>query len=351
VVVVLTVLGLEVVIRLAVFTSIFPRPVRDLVGAPALYAHPHEDAYWTLLNLVTDRRTLGAFYHPELGATTPRSARNPLGVAGKPRPLPDPARAAEIVLFYGDSYLTTPFFGVAQRIPQKLEAALGVPVWNLGMWNYGLDQIVMRFESTHRHFATPSVLVGVLTDDIDRCVLSVREGQKPRFVLDGDGQLVLTNVPIEEDQGAYFRRHPPQIRSYVARLVGRALGGSALGKAWGLLQPDERRVEKTALAAALIDRAIEVARRRQMPLAFVVFYTRGELEDGGWRPDLLRETLESRGVPFVDTAVPLRRALDTGQASIEELFDAKTQHHTAVANDLIVAEIAHRWPELFPARP
>jgi hypothetical protein len=334
----------EGALRAALFTDVLPRALTAPLREPARYAEPDTDDFWKLRCLWGRSWQAGAFHHPQLGATTPRTAENPLGVAGAARPLPRPDSTERIVLFYGSSYLTYPLAPLSARIPQLLEARLKtIPVWNFGMWSYGLDQTVLRFELTRAYFPHPTVLIGINTDDIDRCILSVREGQKPRFVIEGSGELRLTNVPIEPDEAAYLRRNPPQVRSYVMRIIRTALGRTRLGQR--LFVRQDHRKEMEALAAALLERAVNLARANGIPVAFLIFYPRFELERPSWRAAFLRETFDRLGVPYLDTEIPLRQPLGTGEAGLGDLYDEK-HHHTPRANALIVEGILRAWPDL-----
>ncbi len=336
----------EAFLRLALFGDLLPAFVARPLRQPDLYSDPSSDDFWKLRSRWQKPELLRLLHHPRLGATIPRTATNPLGVAGPGRALPAPGADAPAVLFYGDSYLTTPVFPVSARIPQLLEARLpGAAVWNFGMWSYALDQMILRFEETYRHFRHPVVLIGVLTDDVDRCLLSVREGQKPRFVVDANGTLQLTNVPIEVDQAAYLARHPPEIWSYAVRMATVALGKSPPARRWGPGRPEGRRSEIEILSRALIARAATRGRAEGIPLHFVIFYPDFELTQPSWRGPFLRDTLADLGVSHLDTAPVLRHVLDTGAATMGDLYDA-TSHHTPRANAFIVDAIIDRWPEL-----
>jgi hypothetical protein len=336
----------EVFLRLALFTDLLPAFAARRLRTPDFYAHPSSDDFWKLRSRWQKPEVLRLLHHPRFGATIRHTAINPLGVAGVGRALPGAGTKQGAILFYGDSYLTTPFFDFPARIPQALEARLpGTSVWNFGMWNYGLDQMILRFEETHGYFRDPAVLIGVLTDDLDRCLLSVREGQKPRFVVDASGALHLTNVPIEKDQSAYLARHPPEIWSYALRMLAMAIGRTRLAGSWGLARPRERREEIEVISRALIARVAAHCRAAEIPLRFVIFYPGFELAQPSWRGPFLRSTLASLGLPYLDTEPVLRHALDTGTASMGDLYDA-TSHHTPRANALIVDAILEQWPEL-----
>jgi hypothetical protein len=344
----------EVLLRLLLFTSL-PQGLTRRFRDPGLFAYPDEDDYWKLrtlwFGLWTGAMTMGPFHHPQLGFTTPRTDGNPLGVAGLPRRAPDSNSRDPTILFFGDSFLTGPFLDIERRIPQLLESRLGgIGVWNFGMWSYGLDQIVLRFELTLRHFGNPHVIIGILTDDVERCVLSVRQGQKPRFVLNSAGELQLTNVPVEDDQAAYLRDHPPEIRSYFLRLVRMGVQQTFVVDLLPRLRKNFWVEEKKALATALIGRAVHRGRAAGVPVRFVIFYMPDELTGASWRADVLRSTFDSLGAAYLDTSAPLHRALDAGTVSLAELYD-ETQHHTPRANELIVDAMLAAWPDLAVVEP
>ena len=336
----------EAFLRLALFSDVMPELVERRLRQPDFFAFPSSDDFWKLRSRWQNQEVLRLLHHPRLGATIPRTAVNPLGVAGAARALPPPGAREPAILFYGDSYLTTPFFQVSARIPQLLEARLaGTAVWNFGMWSYGLDQMILRLEETHGYFRRPIVLIGVLTDDIDRSLLTVREGQKPRFVVDRDGTSHLTNVPIEADQAAYLARHPPAIRSYALRMLAMVLAKTRLAGGWLRLRPEERREEIEAVSRALIARAAARCRDGDIPLRFVIFHPDFELAQPSWRGQFLRDTLDGLGISYLDTAPVLRQGLETGATGMADFYDA-TSHHTQRANALIVDAIIDRWPEL-----
>jgi hypothetical protein len=124
-----------------------------------------------------------------------------------------------------------------------------------------------------------------------------------------------------------------------------AIGKTRLAQRWGLFRPDERREEAQAISRALILRAMKLSRERDMPLRFVIFHPAFELRNPTWRGRFLRDTLESLGIEYLDTEPLLRRTIESGAATMPDLYDA-TAHHTQRANTLIVDAIIERWPEL-----
>jgi hypothetical protein len=343
-------LVLEACLRLALFSERF---AVDSLRNPGLYAHFDEDDYWKLhLGWSGFSGWLPGRHHPLLGESMPRTANNPLGLLEPRLRFPSSDLTEPVILFYGDSYLASPLAEPFARIPALLEERLGGgPVLNFGMGGWGLDQMVLRFEMTHDRFRNPLVLMGVLTGDVDRCVLSVRQGQKPRYVIGRDGTLELTNVPIERDQAAYLRMHPPQVRFWLLRLAAIALSRSEIAKTIPALQWNHHTEEKEGIAAALIGRTVAECRRRQIPLCFLIFYPPGDREGEGQSATFLRKTFEELGACYVDTRPVLQDAVANGRLSPEDLFDRRTAHHTALANEVIVEALVRQWSSIQKATP
>lgn len=347
---VLTGLVLEASLRLALFSEWF---AVESLQDPGLYANFDEDDYWKLhLRWTGFSGWLPGRHHPLLGESIPRTSNNPLGLLEPRVRFPSADSRQPVVLFYGDSYLASPLAEPLARIPARLEDRLGgVPVLNFGMGGWGLDQMVLRFEMTHGGFRNPLVLMGVLTGDVDRCVLSVRQGQKPRYVVGEDGTLELTNVPIERDQVAYLQKHPPEVRSWLGRFVAIALSRSRLARSIPALQWDHRIEEKKGIAGALIARTVSHCRTREIPLCFLIFYPPGGLEGEGRSGAFLRKTFQELGVCYVDTRPVLQDAVANGRLAPEDIFDSQTAHHTALANEVIVEELVRQWSSIQQAVP
>src|SRR4029453_1764627 len=81
----------------------------------------------------------------------------------------------------------------------QLEAQLGRPVLNGGVFGYGVDQMVLRGEQLLDGIASASdvVILSVLPEDVLRCEFSYRYAWKPYFEIEG-GRLALRNVPVPQ---------------------------------------------------------------------------------------------------------------------------------------------------------
>ncbi len=278
---------------------------------------------------------------PLLGWIPRRTEGNPLGLMMAPGYPADPGPRP--VLFFGDSFVAGAQLDFDDKIPQQLGRLLpGRTVLNYGVGGYGLDQIVLRFQVEHARFRDPTVLLGVLTTDIDRCVLTFRNAAKPWFRLE-DGRLVLHGVPVEADPAAFLRAHPPRIRSYLGAALLRGLRYvQARGR---ILDADGRRAEKEALARALVAEAVREARAAGLELHFVVFS--GET-GGGWRKAVLLEAAAATGHPAVDAEAVWRAALPPGEAYSPYWFHPANKHPNQRAAATLARALAEHLHDAAP---
>ncbi|UYN96856.1 MAG: hypothetical protein KIT25_08000 [Enhydrobacter sp.] len=104
--------------------------------------------------------------------------------------------SATPLLVVGDSYAMGEQVGDDQTFPAHLQAALGRPVLNGGVFGYGLDQIVLRAERLVPRFAPDTLVLSFIADDVRRTRMSILWGlPKPYFIVE-NGRLVLRNVPV-----------------------------------------------------------------------------------------------------------------------------------------------------------
>ena len=100
------------------------------------------------------------------------------------------------ILVVGDSFTFGEDVGDDETYSHQLQALLpGTEVINLGVHGYGHDQMLIYLQEVAGYYQPDVVILGFLTQDMERNVLSFRDYAKPRFVLDG-GRLVLKNSPV-----------------------------------------------------------------------------------------------------------------------------------------------------------
>ncbi len=104
-----------------------------------------------------------------------------------------------VILAVGDSFTFGAEAADQDAWPCVLESLDSrFQVINLGVSGYGLDQMYITLRETMGEYKPALVLFAPIAEDLHRSLLSFRGYRKPRFVLDGEKRLQLTNVPIGE---------------------------------------------------------------------------------------------------------------------------------------------------------
>ena len=243
------------------------------------------------------------------------------------------------VLLYGDSFAG----GVpgAERFQEILnsdpEFAREHYLLNHGVGGYGTDQVLLLLRRTLDHYDDPFVVLSLMTLDLDRSVLSVRTGQKPRFRVE-NGELVLEPTQILEDSHRFFAENPPRIGSYLARLVvnHRRFPHRVAASVRG----DARIVERKRAVNELIIRAqLEEVRRRGLDHVFLVFEPQEALREGpDWRAVFVRELLETEGVETMWA----RDVLPATGADPADYYIPDDGHPNTAFNRLVAEALAAR---------
>jgi len=108
------------------------------------------------------------------------------------------AKAAGVtrILVLGDSFTFGEDVGDDETYSHHLGEMLPrAEVINLGVHGYGHDQMLIYLQEEIGRYRPHVVILGFLTGDMERNVLSFRDYAKPRFVLEG-GRLALRNSPV-----------------------------------------------------------------------------------------------------------------------------------------------------------
>ena len=174
-----------------------------------LYADPYsEDAYWALKRRWNPAPTASPRLDRELGWT---GDFDPGTWKHHERHL---LKGRRPVLLYGDSFSSC-VEGVI-CFQEILEDEPGFSrefrLLNYGTGGYGIGQTLLLMERTLPLFPDAVVVAGLMTLDIDRAVLSLRDAPKPRLRLEG-GALVRGQASAPEEEGAL----PHGIRSFLYR--------------------------------------------------------------------------------------------------------------------------------------
>jgi hypothetical protein len=331
----LTIFGLlllfEFTFRALVFSNLtFMKKFRD----PSLYASSlSDDEYWLL------------YYYLDGKYKPPKDPHHILGWVGAfdrnfliHQDTPQ-LKQRRPVLLYGDS-----FAACVAREPCFQDVLNHDPTFsrkcfllNYGVGNYGLDQIYILMTQTVQKYKDPIVVFSLLTEDIDRNILSVRIGQKPRFRLEG-GKLRLINVPIDSNPTDFFERTRPRIYSYLFRM---ALYGGVLPTrlARALKGEEEKQNEKIDLAQALLKEAIADLRRHRLEFSFLVFVGNWRrvssiLDENDWRLDTIVRVLKEENVNYINAKDILREDMRETGRTVGEYF-IPNGHYNGYTNTLI----------------
>lgn len=303
-----------------------------------LFGDPYgDDDYWKLRKRW--RKTVRLNPDSELGWVTPTTLRNPLGIVRPPGYEPT---SEDVVLCFGDSFMAglTPH---PHKIPDALEEVLGGPtVYNFGVGGYGVGQMYLRFQQAHPKFEDPIIVVGILTRDLDRTILSVRGAAKPTFRVEND-ELVITPPKPSTTPENWREENPPEIRSYLlAMLVRRLHLNGSDGKADGLLR---LRDEKRTVNGALLEAFVEEARANDLRLLFVTFPPSRSLGEPSWRDDFLKESFKRLEVPFIEGRKVLRQDMRKSKREAGDYF-LPDNHPNELGNRVFAEAIAEKVSKL-----
>lgn len=294
-----------------------------------------EDTYWLLQDSWQQKYRRPKNPHPLLGWAASIDHETYLHDDAKS------LQGRQPVLLYGDSFSQTvwqakSFEDLFNQDPADSESHY---LLNYGTGGYGLDQILLSMEKSLHHYEEPFVVFGFMTYDMYRSPLSVRVGQKPYFSLQ-DGELELRGVPIDMDSDHYFETHPPEVRSYLWRLLLYYQREPGAFRSW-LRGEDEKMEYKQALNRKILERAKGVLDGSGVDYVFLVFHPKGAFLREPEPHDLwLRETLDEIGVPYIWSLDTVRNAVP--DATPNELFIPGNAHPTTLFNEVIAEAISER---------
>lgn len=342
----------EIMLRSLLFSDVFKNKI-----SPHYFANLHSDdnVYRLLLKWELEGHEKEPIF-PEfdsiVGFTAERVTEdNALGIVIAGKYTINEFKGKRTLLFFGDSFIEG-FTDFEYKIPQLLEKQLdSALVLNFGASGYGLDQMYLRLRSIIDLFDKPHVLVGIIYEDLDRCLYKVMHAAKPYFEVMGDS-LVLKGVPIPANYGEWLKRYPITIRSYVIAglegLVRRAFK-SRLGIKYFFSfypsQTKERREEKKLLVRKLIENIKQVCIARDSRLTFVVIPGTVNMIHKGWYEVFLREVFGELNIDYLDLTEPLRNYVKAnGLRWYRDLY-TNDAHPTEQENRLITNFIATHLTE------
>jgi hypothetical protein len=239
------------------------------------------------------------------------------------------------VLLYGDSFAmcidSTDCF--EDFLNSDSTFSLNNHLYNYGVGGYGLDQIYLLFKETVSMYKKPFVIFSVLTTDLDRSVLRVRDAQKPYFELSGDS-LVLKGIPITLSSKEYFDHNPPEIHSYLYNWIYNKGLKKFLNREGERLTHINHIKE---INGKILDKAFR--RLKELNTEFVVLIFQPAWQVPDWRLEFLKEKCSSNAIPFICDVDIRKQALDEQGIDPERLFIPGDGHPTSLANKLVSEEL------------
>lgn len=165
------------------------------------------------------------------------------------RPKPPGVRR---VLVFGDSFTFGEEVSDDETFCHRLSGLLpGVEVLNMGVRGYGHDQMLLYLREAAARYEPDLILLGYVTDDALRNLMTFRDFAKPRFTL-RQGRLVLQGTPVPSPE-ELLRREP--WRSKLLDLV------TMLSQQWAWrsgARPREARDLTLAILSAFFDEAAQL---------------------------------------------------------------------------------------------
>ena len=101
------------------------------------------------------------------------------------------------IVVIGDSFAFGQEVNDEETYAAMLGSTLGdTEVINLGVIGYGIDQMLLSVKSEALKYSPDLIIVGYISDDIERTLVSFRDFAKPSFVVDSSGRLALVGTPV-----------------------------------------------------------------------------------------------------------------------------------------------------------
>ncbi len=293
--VLLTLIAAELIFRSLIFSSLpFMAPWKH----PDLYASNLTSDYFKLQHLFGIERCAEASDHT-IGWVNRRLFEGPDYRHAEAESL----GSRTPVLLYGDSFAqcltsreecfqailnTDPDFGASHYL------------LNYGVEGYGVDQIYLLYERTINLFNSPVVVVSILDRDLERAVSASTWGIKPYFTVCG-GLLQLHTEHLGTGLEEFFKSNPPEVRSYLFRLVKYNRLIPEPVASW-LRGTEQERARIKEVNREIILKFASDLRKRGIKHVFLVFeHAKTIVSPPDWRLVFLVDMFRENGIPFMLT--------------------------------------------------
>ena len=292
---------------------------------PGLYADPQsENDYWILHSKWRDA-SVDFTIHSELGWIgnfRPQSLRHFDAVQ---------MRGRRPILLFGDSFSAC-VEGVEcfESLLEGSDFGEDYAILNYGVGGYGLDQIWMLMERVLPLYPDAIVIIGVMSDDVDRAHLSMREASKPMFQVVDDTLLLKHRVSDPVDLS---------LTSFVFRRVLFSSACSPRFRSWILDENRSQQVKRDRATHILKEMESLTSERQRLAIVFDPMRSNSML----WQTEFLKTFWSENDVPMISSWDLLQEA-EFGSSPNKWIGD--DGHPTTTQNQLILDEILlrlHRW--------
>ena len=267
------------------------------LNSPAQYANGFcDEAFWKILLRASGAPTLPEnIYHPQLGWTAPRTDQNPTGLAHG-----GPIGEGLALPFYGDSFMEGST-AAEQTVPAYVTNMIGqVRADNFGVGGYGVGQIMLRYQLTADRYLGRPVVIGIMTEDLDRTRFRVRSALKPAFVVTEEGIPKLTQIPVPRDASDWLEKNPIGIRSYAGAAIARVI--EIIAQAYDASNSACVRGEKEVINRFALDQGRARSQNLDQTWIGVIFASpRAFVRRNDWRRQFLRSYFDTHEIAYVDS--------------------------------------------------
>ena len=204
---------------------------------------------------------------------------------------------------------------------------------NYGVGGYGIDQIYLLLKESLPKYANPIVILGMLTTDLDRSMLKVRDAQKPYFEIEGN-ELELKGTPITQTSDQYFAANPPEITSYLWNKAYVSIA-NRLDQCDDAYQARIEEVKK--LNGFILKRAFDELKSSNIPTIVLIFKPTWQKDD--WRLEFLKETCELNGMRYIVNDDLIKMDMKKGGKEDSAYFLYGDGHPNSAGNKVVSTEL------------
>lgn len=218
---------------------------------------------------------------------------------------------------------------------------------NYGMGGYGLDQIYLMLKNSIDHYNRPFVVLSFMTLDLDRSVLTFREGPKPFFIIKNNS-LELHEKSDYPNAETLFSDNKPQIVSYFYRRVvysgvARRLMPNQLISY--LKREDYFREKIKQINEKIILEIINELKSRNVDFIFLIFHPSWIRESGlldeditDWRDVFIKQVLHEHKIPYIWSKDIIFQQIKEKNLLLSEFF-VGNGHPSAYQREILAKKI------------